>query len=86
MRKAYLFAASTGFSGYTPVNGDVTLNGTSITWNPANTISNAISSVNVEADVTSIVKPIVDVAPAGTVDFMVAEGTPRSTWTAKSSP
>jgi hypothetical protein len=74
VRKAYLFAASTGFSGYTPANGDITLNGTAVTWNPANTISNAIGSVNAESDVTSIVKPIVDPAPAGNVDMTIAEG------------
>jgi hypothetical protein len=73
VRKAFLFAASTGFSGYTPVTGDVTLDGTSVAWNPANTISNDISSVNVEADVTSIVAPIVNAAPAGDVSFTVAE-------------
>ena len=74
VRKAFLFAASTGFSGYTPVDGDITLNGTPVTWDPANTISNDIFSVNVESDVTSIVKPIVDAAPAGDVDLTAAEG------------
>jgi Bacterial Ig-like domain (group 1) len=73
VRKAYLFAASTGFSGYTPVNGDVTIDGTPVDWNPANTISNDIDSVNVEADVTSIVKEKIDAAPAGNVEFNVAE-------------
>jgi hypothetical protein len=73
VRKAFLFAASTGFTGYTPLDGDVTLNGTPITWNAANTIANDISSVNVEADVTSIVKPIVDAAPSGDVNFTAAE-------------
>ena len=73
VRKAFLFAASTGFSGYTPVDGDVALNGTPVTWDPANTIANDISSVNVESDVTSIVKPIVDAAPAGLVDLTAAE-------------
>jgi len=74
VRKAYLFAASTGFSGYTPANGDVTLAGTPVNWNPANTISNGIGSVNAESDVTAIVKPLVDPAPAGNVDMTIAEG------------
>jgi hypothetical protein len=78
VRKAYLFAASTGFSGYTPVNGDVTIDGTPVEWNPANTISNDISSVNVEADVTNIVKEKIDAAPAGNVEFNVAE--PNNTY------
>jgi hypothetical protein len=73
VRKAYLFAASTGFSGYTPVNGDVTLDGSPVEWDPAHTISNDISSVNVEADVTSLVKAKVDAAPAGDVSFTAAE-------------
>jgi hypothetical protein len=74
VRKAYLFAASTGFSGYTPVDGDITLGGAPVAWTAANTISNGIGSVNAEADVTSIVKPIVDGAPAGNVDMTIAEG------------
>src|SRR5262245_6438534 len=74
VRKAYLFAASTGFSGYTPADGDITLAGTPVAWNPANTISNGIGSVNAESDVTSIVKPVVDGAPAGVVDMTIAEG------------
>jgi hypothetical protein len=78
VRKAYLFAASTGFSGYTPVNGDVTIDGTPIDWNPANTISNDIGSVNVEAEVTSIVKEEINKAPAGNVEFTVAE--PNNTY------
>jgi hypothetical protein len=57
------------------VDGDVVLAGTPVAWNGANTISNGISSVNVEADVTSIVKPIVDPAAAGTVDLTIAEPT-----------
>lgn len=74
VRKAYLFAASTGFSGYTPANGDVTLNGTPVSWDPANTIANGISSFNAESDVTAIVKPVVDAAPAGIVNFPLSEG------------
>jgi hypothetical protein len=73
VRKAFLFAASTGFTGYTPVDGDVTLNGTPITWDPTNTITNDIASVNVESDVTSVVQPIVDAAPAGDVSITAAE-------------
>jgi hypothetical protein len=75
VREALLFAASTGESGYTPVDGDVTLDGTPVSWDPSHTITNSINSVNVEADVTSIVKPIVDAAPAGLVPFTVAEPT-----------
>jgi hypothetical protein len=71
---AYLFAATTGETGYVPQDGDVTLDGTPITWNPSETIANNISSYNAEANVTSIVAPIVDAAPTGKVSFTVAEG------------
>jgi hypothetical protein len=80
VRKAYLFAASTGFSGYTPANGDVTLNGTPVSWDPAHTIPNGISSFNAESDVTAIVKPIVDAAPAGIVNFLLSEGAKTSSY------
>ena len=73
VQSAFLMAASTGFSGYTPVNGDVTLNGTPIAWDPTKTITNSISSVNVLADVTSIVKPIVAAAAPGDVALTVIE-------------
>jgi hypothetical protein len=72
VRKAWLFAATTGFSGYVPQDGDVTLAGTAVSW--GSTMANAIASYNAEADVTSIVKPIVDAAPAGIVDLSLAEG------------
>ena len=71
--KAFLMAASTGFSDYTPVDGDVTINAQPVAWDPTYTIANDISSVNVLSDVTSIVKPIVDAAPSGTLDVTVAE-------------
>jgi hypothetical protein len=75
VRKAFLFAASTGFSGYTPVDGDVTIDGSPVAWDSAHTIPNAIGSINVVSDVTSLVKPKVDAAPAGDVTFTVAEPT-----------
>jgi hypothetical protein len=73
VRKAFLFAASTGGTGYEPVDGDVTLDGSPVAWNPADTMSNSIGSVNVAADVTALVKAKVDAALAGPVDFIVAE-------------
>ena len=73
VKEAFLFAVGTGQTGYTPVDGDVTLNGTAISWDPAQTITNNIGSGNVEANVTAIVKPIVDTAAAGLVPITVAE-------------
>jgi hypothetical protein len=74
VKVAYLFAASTGFSGYKPENGDVTLNGEPVSWEAVNTIESAIFSWNAVANVTSIVKPVVDPASPGLVSFTVAEG------------
>src|SRR5207245_6229816 len=51
----------------------VTVNGNAVAWNAAETLTNNIGSVNVESDVTSIVKPIVDAAGAGLVSLTVAE-------------
>lgn len=73
VRKAYLFAASTGFSGYTPANGDLTLNGSPVNWLAGTIVASSIASFNAAADVTAIVKPVVDAAPAGAVSFLLAE-------------
>lgn len=75
VRAAFLMAASTGFTRYEPVNGDVTIDGNPVSWDPVRTIDNSIQSVNVLADVTALVKDKVDAAPAGRVDFLVAEPT-----------
>jgi Bacterial Ig-like domain (group 1) len=74
VREAYLFAASTGETDFVPNNDEVTLNGTGIEWEAAHTISSDINSFNVVANVTSIVKPIVDSASPGLVPLTVAEG------------
>jgi hypothetical protein len=73
VRRAFLFAASTGFTGFQPPNGEVSLDGTAIDWDPDHTLANGISSYNVATDVTALVKPKVDAAPTGRVDFTVAE-------------
>jgi hypothetical protein len=73
VHQALLFAASTGFTGYSPVNGDVTIDGTPVDWDSAHTIPNAIASINVLADVTNMVKAKLDAAPAGITTFTVAE-------------
>lgn len=72
VQRAFLFAASTGFTGYVPANGDISLDGTPVNW--GSTGGNDIGSFNAEADVTALVKPIVDAAPAGDVNFTYSEG------------
>jgi hypothetical protein len=39
VQRVFLFAASTGFSGYVPANGDISLDGTPINWDSASTSS-----------------------------------------------
>jgi hypothetical protein len=71
VRSAYLSAASTGFSAIMIPDGDILLEGVGVTWSTV--LSNSISSYNHWADVTSIVKPIVDAAPAGTTSLDITE-------------
>ena len=71
VRKAYMAAASRGFSGRVLANGDVKIDGTGVVWSL--TTPSSISSSNSWADVTSIVKSKIDAAPAGRVDFTITE-------------
>ena len=71
VRGAYLASATTGFSGVDVTNGDVSLQGVSVTY--SSIVPSGISSSNGFADVTSIVKPVVDAAPAGIVDLRLEE-------------
>lgn len=71
VRSAYLAAATTGFSGVRLVAGNVTLDGAGFPW--IYETPSSISSWNYWADVTGIVKPKVDAAAAGRVDFTVGE-------------
>ncbi|HKG02362.1 MAG TPA: hypothetical protein VKB03_04225 [Conexibacter sp.] len=73
VERAFLLAASTGISGYTPPDGEVTIDDVAVAWDPAHTIPSSIGSVNVVADVTSLLKDKIDDAPAGRVDFTIAE-------------
>ncbi len=71
VRNAYMAAASTGFSGHVIANGDVKIDGASVNWGTS--LANSIGSYNYWADVTSLVKPKVDAAPAGRVSFRITE-------------
>ena len=72
VRSAYLLAASTGFRNFQIPNSAVTLSGAPVTW-IASTNSDT-SSFNYLANVTSIVKPILDAAAAGTNLLTIVEG------------
>jgi uncharacterized repeat protein (TIGR01451 family) len=70
VRKAFLAAAAV--FGFTDLpNGNVRIDGVGVNWDLVT--STSISSVNTFADVTSIVKPKIDAAAAGRVDFAITE-------------
>lgn len=73
VRRAFLFAASAGESSFVPPDGEVSIDGAEVSWDAERTIPSAINSYNVAADVTSLVKPKLEEAPAGDVSFTVAE-------------
>jgi len=70
IEKAYLYAASTGFTGHIIPDGGVSLEGTPLTWDTS--AFNNISSYNQRTDVTDIVSNKVG-SNGGTFDFAVTE-------------
>ncbi|MBD3232265.1 MAG: T9SS type A sorting domain-containing protein [candidate division Zixibacteria bacterium] len=71
VRSAYFFSATTGFTDYQLQDGDVQLEGNNIVWDDE--LMSSIESYNYMADVTDIVAPIVDAAPAGIVELTINE-------------
>jgi hypothetical protein len=71
VRKAFMAAASTGFSFRALANGDVRIDGVPFNWSISTPSS--IGSSNSWAEVTSLVKPKIDAAPAGRVNFTITE-------------
>ena len=71
VRKAFVLAASTGFSGRVLNNGDVAINGTPINW--TSQVAGPISNFNHLADVTSIIKSGIDAAAPGRISFTFTE-------------
>jgi hypothetical protein len=71
VRRAYLMAATTGFTFHTLDTGDVSLLGSPVVWGEG--VLNSIYSYNYWTDVTAIVKGHIDAAPAGIVPISVAE-------------
>jgi hypothetical protein len=72
VRRAFLAAASTGLSERILVNGDVKIDGTDVNWSVTRR-SSTIEAYNHWSEVTSVVKPKIDAAPAGRVDFTITE-------------
>jgi hypothetical protein len=71
VRAAYLASASTGFSGYVISDNEITLAGSGVVW--SSVIPNGIFCFNHFADVTSIVAPVLNPAPAGITDLELTE-------------
>jgi PKD repeat protein len=71
VKAAFLVAASTGGSARTLLAGDVKIDGVGFPW--AISVASTIGSWNHWADVTSLVKPKIDAAPAGRVNFTITE-------------
>jgi hypothetical protein len=73
VKAAYVLAASMGFTGRTISNSDVSISppGATITW--TSTMASTINSNNYLADVTSLLAPIIDAAPAGRIPFTFTE-------------
>jgi len=73
VRGAYLAYATTGFTS-TPLDTPITLAGQPVEL--SNQVSSGISSYNYFADVTGIIKPLVDPEPAGQTPLAVSEPVP----------
>ncbi|MEO8438730.1 MAG: Ig-like domain-containing protein [Spartobacteria bacterium] len=79
VRKAYLFAATVP-NNTTISDTDITLDGNAVAFDA--TVSNNFSGSvgnNYRGDVTSLVKAKIDAAPAGLVDFTIAEDPTKNT-------
>ncbi len=74
VRSAFMGAASTGFNNRMLNAGDVSIDGAGVTWDISTPSS--ISSWNHWADVTEMVKPKIDAAAAGRIDFIISEVNP----------
>jgi hypothetical protein len=71
VHKAYIMAASTGFSSYSVPNGCITLNGTGINWDF--TQASGIFSFNHYADITAFIAGIMNPAGPGITNLNVTE-------------
>lgn len=72
VKAAFLFAAAV--PGPAINSGDITLDGTPVNFTDT-PVESSFGNQTREADVTSIVKPIIDAAPAGNVNQTIDEGT-----------
>lgn len=73
VRKAFVLVASTGDRGYAPGDSDLLIAGSAVDVDEATLTASSINSFNVLADVTAIVKPLVDAAQPGRLQLQVSE-------------
>lgn len=71
VKTAFLMSASTGLTGSVIADNAISLAGVPVAW--IESVSSAIASNNYRADVTAIVKPILDAAAPGISAFEVDE-------------
>lgn len=71
VRRAFLMAATTGFSRHRIGAGDVTIDGVGVTWNSE--VPTALDSYNYFTEITPLVAGKLDAAAAGRVDFTIRE-------------
>jgi hypothetical protein len=71
VRKAYMAAATTGTSAYNVQPSDIKVDGADVTWTTM--VTSNMGGHNYWTDVTSLVKPKIDAAPAGRIDFTITE-------------
>lgn len=72
VRHAELLTASTGFSSFQIPNGTMSLEGTPVSW--SGVVPGPINNFNHRADVTNIVKQLLDPLGPGAYDLTISEG------------
>ncbi len=77
VRSAHLLVASAGFSQHLPDDGDLLLGGAPVDIDEATRVDTRVFAVNARADVTAIVKPLVDAAAPGLISLPVVETRPE---------
>lgn len=75
VRAAFLMSISDGGSNYQIPDGQVKLNSQPVSWDAsAHIVGVGLYEWNYRADVTALVKPALDAAPAGLMPFTIDEG------------
>ena len=65
--------AAASSPGSTTPDGAITINGSGVAWDASKNIASGFGMNNTWANVTAIVKPIVDAAPSGLIDLTIVD-------------